>query len=422
MKTYFPSWLQQTAILLLWGLVYYLSGLISLKFDDPNSAIAIVWFPSGVAVAALLSARWRDYPALILIFAVASILQDEAWHSLPLFLTTLGYSLLAMPANVLIAWLVRRFSRPNDDLHVILLWICATFIVSLFDALIVGGGYAYFTDQPITKTIWNGFVADVTGIFFATTVVMGFVNKRGLQAALTWSSRLTGLALLLLICAATVFIFDYSGTWLRTEAAALYFALSCLPIVLTLMLSLVWGNRGGSIGLLTLGAIVIHFTDQHQGPFFLHGLSFTESLLLALSYLSATALLVVFVRVLSRSTTRFNPDTGRLAGNGILYRLEPETGIFNWENDLSSLLGSTSPQAFDTIERVLAQVHPSDREKLRQHWLSPVPNKSKPLIFRIKVNKDEWLTLVDSGGVAMSNGGTSIIVGNWQVSHYDLAI
>lgn len=422
MKTYFPSWLQQTAILLLWGLVYYLSGLISLKFDDPNSAIAIVWFPSGVAVAALLSARWRDYPALILIFAVASILQDEAWHSLPLFLTTLGYSLLAMPANVLIAWLVRRFSRPNDDLHVILLWICATFIVSLFDALIVGGGYAYFTDQPITKTIWNGFVADVTGIFFATTIVMGFVNKRGLQAALTWSSRLTGLALLLLICAATVFIFDYSGTWLRTEAAALYFALSCLPIVLTLMLSLVWGNRGGSIGLLTLGAIVIHFTDQHQGPFFLHGLSFTESLLLALSYLSATALLVVFVRVLSRSTTRFNPDTGRLAGNGILYRLEPETGIFNWENDLSSLLGSTSPQAFDTIERVLAQVHPSDREKLRQHWLSPVPNQSKPLIFRIKVNEDEWLTLVDSGGVAMSNGGTSIIVGNWQVSHYDLAI
>ncbi|WP_213716472.1 MASE1 domain-containing protein [Cedecea lapagei] len=422
MKTYFPSWLQQTAILLLWGLVYYLSGLISLKFDDPNSAIAIVWFPSGVAVAALLSARWRDYPALILIFALASILQDEAWHSLPLFLTTLGYSLLAMPANVLIAWLVRRFSRPNDDLHVILLWICATFIVSLFDALIVGGGYAYFTDQPITKTIWNGFVADVTGIFFATTIVMGFVNKRGLQAALTWASRLTGLALLLLICAATVFIFDYSGTWLRTEAAALYFALSCLPIVLTLMLSLVWGNRGGSIGLLTLGAIVIHFTDQHQGPFFLHGLSFTESLLLALSYLSATALLVVFVRVLSRSTTRFNPDTGRLAGNGILYRLEPETGIFNWENDLSSLLGSTSPQAFDTIERVLAQVHPSDREKLRQHWLSPIPNQSKPLIFRIKVNEDEWLTLVDSGGVAMSNGGTSIIVGNWQVSHYDLAI
>lgn len=422
MKTYFPSWLQQTAILLLWGLVYYLSGLISLKFDDPNSAIAIVWFPSGVAVAAFLSARWRDYPALILIFALASVLLDEAWQSIPLFLITLGYSLLAMPANVLIAWLVRRFSRPNDDLHVILLWICATFVVSVLDALIVGGGYAFFTEQPVAKTISNGFVADVTGIFFATTVVMGFVNKRGPRAALAWSTRLAGLVLLLLICAATIFIFDYSGTWLRTEAAALYFALSCLPIVLTMMLSLVWGNRGGSIGLLALGAIVIHFTDQHQGPFFLHGLSFTESLLLALSYLSATALLIVFVRVLRRSTTRFNPDTGRLAGNGVLYRLEPETGVFSWENDLSSLLGAGYPAEFDTVERVLGYVHPSDREKLRQHWLAPVQNKHKPLIFRIKANADEWLTLVDSGGVAMSNGGKRIIVGNWQASHYDLAI
>ncbi|WP_227317059.1 MASE1 domain-containing protein [Cedecea davisae] len=422
MKTYFPSWLQRTFILLLWGMVYYLSGLISLKFDDPSSAIAIVWFPSGVAVAAFLSARWRDYPVLILIFALMSVLLDEAWQSVPIFVTTLGYSLLAMPANVLIAWIVRRFSRANDDLHVILLWICATFIVSLFDALLVGGGYAFFTDQPMTKTIWNGFVADVTGIFFATTVVMGFVNKRGPTASASWPTRLAGLALLLLLCAATAFIFGYKGSWLRTEAAALYFALSCLPIVLTMMLSLVWGNRGGSIGLLALGAIVIHFTDQHQGPFFLRGLSFTESLLLALSYLSAAALLIVFVRVLRRSTNRFNPDTGRLAGNGVLYRLEPATGVFNWENDLSSLLGSASPDEFNTVERVLRHVHPSDREKLRQHWFTPAQTRHSALIFRIKTNNDEWLTLVDSGGVAMSNGGARIIVGNWQTSHYDLAI
>lgn len=422
MKTYFPSWLQRTFILLLWGGVYYLSGLISLKFDDPNSAIAIVWFPSGVAVAAFLSARWRDYPVLILIFALMSVLLDEAWQSVPIFVTTLGYSLLAMPANVLIAWIVRRFSRANDDLHVILLWICSTFIVSLLDALLVGGGYAFITDQPMTKTIWNGFVADVTGIFFATTVVMGFVNKRGPAASASWPTRLAGLALLLLLCAATAFIFDYKGTWLRTEAAALYFALSCLPIVLTMMLSLVWGNRGGSIGLVALGAIVIHFTDQHQGPFFLHGLSFTESLLLALSYLSAAALLIVFVRVVRRSTNRFNPDTGRLAGNGVLYRLEPATGVFNWENDLSSLLGSASPDEFNTVERVLRHVHPSDREKLRQHWFTPAKARHSALIFRIKTNNDEWLTLVDSGGVAMSNGGSRIIVGNWQTSHYDLAI
>jgi len=212
MKTNIPSWLQQTAILLLWGLVYYLSGLMSLKFDDTNSAIAIVWFPPGVAVAAFLSARWRHYPALILIFVLASVLQDRAWQNLPTFLISVGYSLLEMPANVLIAWIVRRFARPNDDLHVIILWICSTFVISMLDALIVAGGYAFLSGQPIMTTIWNGFVADVTGIFFATTVVMGFVNKRGHQAFLPWTKQLGGLALLLSICALTVFIFGYSDT------------------------------------------------------------------------------------------------------------------------------------------------------------------------------------------------------------------
>lgn len=422
MKTNIPSWLQQTAILLLWGLVYYLSGLMSLKFDDTNSAIAIVWFPPGVAVAAFLSARWRHYPALILIFVLASVLQDQAWQNLPTFLISVGYSLLEMPANVLIAWIVRRFARPNDDLHVIILWICSTFVISMLDALIVAGGYAFLSGQPIMTTIWNGFVADVTGIFFATTVVMGFVNKRGHQAFLPWTKRLGGLALLLSICALTVFIFGYSDTWLKTEAPALYFALSCLPIVLSLMLALVWGNRGGSIGLLALGLIVIHFTDIHQGPFFLHNLSLVESLLLALSYLSATALLIVFVRVLRRSTTRFNPDTGRLSGNGVLYRLEPETGKFTWENDLSSLLDSASLREFDTVEKVLSHVHPSDREKLNQHWFNSMSSQHDTVIFRIKSNNDEWLTLVDSGGITMANADSLIIVGNWQASHYDLAI
>lgn len=422
MKTTIPSWLQQTAILLLWGLVYYLSGLMSLNFDDTNSAIAIVWFPPGVAVAAFLSARWRLYPALILIFVMASVLQDRAWENLPTFLISVGYSLLEMPANVLIAWIVRRFSRQNDDLHVIILWIWSTFVISMLDALIVAGGYAFLRGQPIMTTIWNGFVADVTGIFFATTVVMGFVNKSVHQALLPWTKRLGGLTLLLSICALTVSIFGYSDTWLKTDAPALYFALSCLPIVLSLMLALLWGNRGGSIGLLVLGLIVIHYTDMHQGPFFLHNLSLVESLLLALSYLSATALLIVFVRVLKRSTTRFNPDTGRLSGNGVLYRLEPETGKFTWENDLSSLLNSASMTEFDTVEKVLSHVHPSDREKLNQHWFNLMSSQHDAVIFRIKLNNDEWLTLVDSGGITMANADSLIIVGNWQSSHYDLAI
>jgi len=119
-----------------------------------------------------------------------------------------------------------------------------------------------------------------------------------------------GIVLLLLLCAITGFIFGSQATELLHHTAALYFALACLPIVLTMMLSVACGNRGGSVALLTLGIIVIYYTDQHKGPFFLQGLQFTESLVLALSYLSATALLVIFTRVLCCTVNNFNPDTG----------------------------------------------------------------------------------------------------------------
>lgn len=418
MKTYFPSWLHQTLIILLWGVVFYISSFISLKFDAPNSSITIVRFPSGVAVAAFLCVRWRDYPWLILTFALMTVIQNEAWKSWSTFLFGFGYALLAMPASIIIAWVVRRFSPPNDDLHIILLWICATFIISLLDALIIGGRSAYLTNQPIAKTLWYAFISDVTGIFFATTIIMGFMSQRIHN---TMQNRVIGAVLLLLLCSTTWFIFGYKAVWFMAHATALYFALSCIPIVLTMMLSVAWGNRGGSIGLLALGIIVIRYTDQHKGPFFLKGLGVSESLLVALIYLSAAALLIVFIRALMRSNNCFTPDTERLSGSGVLYRFKPMSGIFYWENDLSSLLGSFSSKKLNCVNSILQHVHPSDREKLRQHWYSPIKNKHRSQTFRIKNANQEWVTLVDSSGIVMSNGIERIIVGNWQMSRYHLS-
>lgn len=182
------------------------------------------------------------------------------------------------------------------------------------------------------------------------------------------------------------------------------------------------GNLGGSVALLTLGAIVIYFTDQHQGPFFLKSLTYTESLFLALSYLSATTLLVVFIRVLRRSTRNHDPETGRIVGNGVFYRLNTSSGSFIWENDLSILLGSMKHGALDNVEKVLQRVHLRDKEKLRSHWIACSQDKRGSIIFRIQTFNDRWITLVDTGSVHTVLDGEDIIVGNWQVSRYHLAL
>ncbi|MFC0226292.1 MASE1 domain-containing protein [Serratia aquatilis] len=418
MKSY-SSLLRQIFILLLWGLAFYAAGLISLKFDDPNSPIAIVWFPAGVTVAAFLSARWREYPALLILFTLVNVLLDKGWQGN--LLLSLTYSFLSMPASVAIAWVVRRFARLNDDLHVVLLWIAATFAISGLDALIVGSGYALANGLPVFSLFWRSFIADVTGILFATAVVMGFMSRRGTVVNKNFFTRLTGIILWLLLCALTWVIFAHDWPWLQNHAAALYFALACLPIVLVIAITVVSGNSGASASLLALGVIVIHFTDLRKGPFFIDGLDLAESLLLALSYLSATALLVAFIRVLRHTNNSFNPDTGRLTGNGVLYSLDPVSGSLSWANEISTLFGHLQPGMLESVEDVLQRVHAQDRDKLYNHWFSPDEfNKSSSLVFRIRGANGEWLTLVDSGAVQMASGEKRVIVGNWQASQYRL--
>lgn len=418
MKIFFSPWLKQALVIIAWGTVFYFSGLISLKFDDPDSFISIVWFPSGVAVAAFLCARWRDYPPLFAIFILANILLDQAWNSLDSLLMSSLHAVMSMPANIAIAWAVRRFARINDDLHTILVWITATCLISMLDALIVGGTYAYLANQPVWKIIWYGFSSDATGIFFATTIIMGLIAERGPPVSKILTTRFIGFVLWIALCLVTWFIFGYQLSWLVKHATAVYFALTCLPIVLAMILAVVRGNRGGSLALLTLGIIVIYYTDIHQGPFFIRGINEYESLILALSYLSAAALLVAFIRILRRSINSFDPDTGRVAGNGIIYHLLPASGRLFWDNDLSPLLSPLTATQLSNVEQVLQYVHPQDRDKLHQYWLSAPHIENSSLVFRIQPPGKDWIILIDSGGMVISEDAETVIVGNWQVCNY----
>lgn len=416
MQVQFLTWLQQSFIVLLWGLVFYLAGLSSLKFDDPTSSIAIIWFPAGIAFAAFLNARWRDYPALIVIFTLVTALMDEHWGTPLSFALSLLYAFLSIPSTVAIAWTVRRFARMHDDLHIILVWIVATLAISALDSLIIGSSYAVALGLTPLSLFWHGFIADVTGIFFTAPIVIGILNLHQQVTVNSIVSKYIGFVLWLVMCAIANIVFGHDLPWVTNHAITLYFGLVCLPIAAVMLLSMFWGSLGGSVALLTLGAIVIYYTDQHKGPFFLNGLVYTESLLLALSYLSAASLLVVFVRVVRRLTN--NRHKG---GHGAFYRLSPTSGAIQWGNTLSKLPGNMQPGGLSRVDDVLQHVHPRDKDKLRAHWLSTTRDQYAALIFRIQTPNGQWVTLVDRGTARMVADGEDIIVGNWQVSRFHLA-
>lgn len=69
-----PTVLQRSGVLLLWAVTYYVTGVVSLAFEDPVSQMAIIWFPAGISVSAFLSSRRAEWPMLFAVFLVARLL------------------------------------------------------------------------------------------------------------------------------------------------------------------------------------------------------------------------------------------------------------------------------------------------------------------------------------------------------------
>ncbi|OON41854.1 hypothetical protein BTJ39_01470 [Izhakiella australiensis] len=414
--TFIPSLLT----LAVWMLIYYLSGVLSLRFDDPEMHISIVWFPAGVATAAFLRARWGLWPVLTVLFILLNLLMDKpTLQDLPV--KTL-YAILALPSSLLIAWIVRRFARPGDDLNIITLWFGATIIISFLDALLFGIGFSLAGKNTFSDVFWTGFVADITGIFLATTVILGFLNSQLRTTLLaSWKNLTLGAAIWVLLAALTLWVFNggaraFSISYMITHDDSLIFAFTGIPIILAAFLTLFWGNQGGSIALLTVAGIVIYYTDKGIGPFFLRGMHSGEPLLLVQSYLTATALLLVFLRVVTHNIGHYSTQNGLQLKQQAIYQLDLSNGKLRWDN-LPQSLAAINPQILNDKRRLLMQLHPEDQHRLADHWQSEQhQQKLATISFRLQDDQGRWLRVTDSGAVLLEHQGTLIILGNWSVS------
>ena len=416
-----PRGLTLVARLLLWVLTYYVTGILSLEFDDPLSQVPLVWFPSGVAVAAFLCCQRSRWPALFLALVLTRFFLDDSWrHDLT---STLVFSGVGLSTALGIAWVVRRLARPNDDLHAILLWLLATIGLCAIEALLIGGWLAMTRDLPLARLFWLIWIANGSGIIFATVAVMSLLNVDFNHRHAGLVARSIGLVALALMCLSTWLIFRVDPERLLIgssgdEGTALDFALACVPIIFAVIVSVTWGGRGATLALLALAGLVIHNTDQGHGPFFLKGLNQDEPLLLAQSYLCATALLLVFLRILARTTRRYDLETGRLAGEGVMYRLDLASGTLIWDDNLSETL-QLDPQALSTIGGVLECVHPKDRDRLRHYWSAARRRSSAcSIAFRITGSDDAIRYIRDQTPSILTGSSGEVIVGNWQINHY----
>ncbi|MBT9432803.1 hypothetical protein JZM24_12875 [Candidatus Sodalis endolongispinus] len=79
MKPAAVSFLPNIPVLGIWLLVYYLSGIISMQFDNPELHVALIWFPAGVSTAAFLRYSMRHWPVLLLSFITINLLVNHSF-------------------------------------------------------------------------------------------------------------------------------------------------------------------------------------------------------------------------------------------------------------------------------------------------------------------------------------------------------
>lgn len=419
MKPAAMSYIPNIPILGIWLLVYYLPGIISVQFDNPELHVALIWFPAGVATAAFLHYAMRHWPVLLLTFIIIdfSVSHPSSEH----LIFNMVFAVVSLPSSLAIAWIIKRFSRPGDDINIIFYWFITTILVSLIDSLCFALVFAFETQKAFGQIFWAWFIADISGNFFSTTVIMGFINNRLRPAPLAARHLLLGAIIWVCMVLYTTWAFSGNVNALNFGKATglrdiVLFTSILLPVVLTAFMTLVCGNRGGALALLTLGSVMIFYADKGIGPLFLKRLHANEALLLVQVYLTATSLFLVFLRVITHNISHMTSGGQLRNQRQAIYQLNLTNGSLSWDN-LPPPLAALPLATLNNRQRLIAQLHPGDQARLAMHWRTDAFVHKFPTIrFRLQDAQGDWLHITDSGAVLIDDRGSLVIVGNWSLS------
>lgn len=394
-----------------WAVLYMACALLSWYLDDPEGNVVFAWFPAGVAVAAFFTVGRQRWPALFAALFVAGLASD-IWLHHPL-VESAWIGVVSVASTMAVAWLSQRYARVRDDLQAVLGWIFITFVVSALAALLAVAGLNVLGALDFWQTAYIAWMGEVSGILFGVAILMGFLGFRRVEAKPGPLGYAVAVIAWLLLVACAWYVFDTSRP-VRADAPWLM-ALACLPYALATIVTLAGGDRMGSLAILTLSIIVIYFSDEGEGPFFLRGFLPGEPLLLAQAYLIAAAMLQVFVRIVTRGLAR--PEARARADDNAderFYRLDLTSGEIVWDT------ADQDADAFapGTLEAMLEHVHPEDRQALDARLRgATAASTNRPFSFRIAVEQQgPWITVVDNSRGAMRGAEGTYIIGSWQIA------
>ncbi|EPQ3464471.1 MASE1 domain-containing protein [Klebsiella aerogenes] len=400
-KNYLPA-------LIIWPVIYLILAFISLKLDDPQNRVAMVWFPAGAAVSAFLSLPRRFWPAMyIVLFAARAGMDVLMRHSSE---TSLILSLISVSGDVTVALAVQHYSRGQDDFRKVCVWLISTLIISALAGMAAAGWLSSRHPVSFADTIALWWAANVSGNIVATTVLTGLTWEPARKATGDIVKTLAGVLLV-----AVVAILIFSSPSGEESRAGLIYGLACLPVLLTAVVPVIAGAQAGALAFLVLSIVVVSFSWHQTGPFFIKGLDPGEPLLLAQGYLSGTAILTIFVRLLLRLPDKLNgPGRKQMHHEETAFRMDIRSGRIDWDLQGTPVLTDTVAHLPDR-KNLLQSVDTAVRQQLTSRWEQAIRGLpvGGSLIFRLTLPGDEHVMICERGLFFLPGTTGGFLVGYW---------
>lgn len=398
------------------GVGFFLLGWFSLANDrDETVHSAYIWLAGGVAVGALWVLPPRRWGPVIvaLVAAMIGLVIEEREPAVPAFAWTIAELAGAAAAGLALRYFAGEARL--DSLDKVWRFLVAGALVSaLVGSVLATSVFAAVFGTPLAAEWRAWMLAHAIGVTLVAPIVVSwsaFHAKRsgGLQRAPFWA----GFACLagMLVTAMAVFDAQVGRAILGATSGWLtQLPLPYIPLAFAVLVSLAWGQRGGSVALLLLALIAILNTAQGEGPF-RTGPNKGERLLDAELFVGSAALLGLFVAALrargeqalrAAADWKVRYELAAQASHLRLYELDPATKRVVWGGDTTSWLGGDAPRDV-ALEQWLERVHPEDRPRVELAFAARLAGERDlpSHRYRLRTANGGWVEVEDSGGAVL---------------------
>lgn len=354
------------------GAAYLLAAFVSLHYFATPQLPAAIWIPSGVALAILILAPLRLWPAILFAIFIAGAMSNFITGKPPAVCLGLGGA--DVLESLLTAWPLAWWCDERCDFTRLrhfggLVLFSAAFangLAAVVGATVFRAGMA----APFIASWWMWFLSNGIGILVVTPCVVSVAHIREHRISLDTARLLEAVLVLGGIAAMAVLILGHISTTL-------------LVLPYTVFPFLIWaalrfGVPGGAFAALVLAIITVWETSHGFGPFAFASGSMTERLLQVQSFIGAalacSLVPAIVVTERKQAERRLRQSETRIAlaqeiaglGSFVLDSREPKG---TWSKQMFKIMGRERALGEPTLAQYLESIHPEDRDRF-QHGLS----------------------------------------------------